>query len=139
MIFVLSNAAKAQRSKPDLTDWTVKTTDSSVIFEVAIENGWQLYSSDFDPDLGPVVATFSFSDNVVLKGDIKAVDSKKKYDDLWGGEYTYFKNKGRFEQIVDAEATSAEGGHTAEVNYQLCNEESGHCILYTEKFTFDLP
>ncbi|MEQ8531491.1 MAG: disulfide bond formation protein DsbD, partial [Imperialibacter sp.] len=35
----------------------------SLVFKAKIDNTWYLYSSDFDPDLGPIVAEFDFIDD----------------------------------------------------------------------------
>lgn len=58
-----------------------------LIFNVKIDKDWYLYSSDFDPDLGPMVTEFSFEKHpsYELVGKVKPVDPKKKYDELWEG------------------------------------------------------
>ena len=71
-------------------------------FNSTIDDTWYLYSSDFDPDLGPMVTEFFFEENDTYErvGEIIPVNPKKKFDSLWMGEYTYFSKKGQFIQKV---------------------------------------
>ena len=76
--------------------------EAQILFKVKIDKNWYLYSSDFDPDLGPMVTEFEFvpNDSYELVGDIVPVNPGKKYDSLWEGEYTYFKKEALFKQKV---------------------------------------
>ena len=114
--------------------WVISTTDSTIVFNVDIDEGWQLYSSDFDPNLGPVVTTFEFNGGIPIEGEVKAIDPTRKYDDLWGGEYSYFKGDAQFVQKVDPKKVTKEGLYGVDVNFQVCNENDGHCVLYNEKY-----
>jgi len=73
-----------------------------LIFSVTIDQYWYLYSTDFDPDLGPMVTEFTFlpNDSYELIGTIQPIGAKKKYDEIWEGEYTYFKEKAEFRQTI---------------------------------------
>ena len=122
--------------KPDLTKWTTSTTDSSVVFNVEIEKGWLLYSSDFDPNLGPLITTFEFDSSLFCIGSISAINSKRKFDELWGGEYTYFKNRATFIQLFDSTKISKGVEYSSTANFQVCNDENGRCILYTNELGF---
>jgi thiol:disulfide interchange protein DsbD len=108
-----------------------------LIFNAVIDPSWYLYSSDFDPDLGPIVAEFNFEPNesYELVGDLRAINPKKKYDDIWEGEYTYFKGKGQFRQTV--KVLSENFKVTVNYTYQVCSEIDGKCINFDEEFTFD--
>lgn len=119
--------------KPKLTTWQVSTTDSSIIYNVLIQEGWKLYSSDFNPDLGPIVTTFTFEGSLPLIGNIIAIDASKKYDDLWEGEYTYFSAAGNFIQKVDKRKIRKSIIYKSSVEFQVCNDDDGRCILYTEE------
>ncbi|MDB5273307.1 MAG: thiol:disulfide interchange protein DsbD [Chitinophagaceae bacterium] len=107
-----------------------------LVFEATIDDKWYMYSSDFDPNLGPNLAVFEFEPNSAYKlvGKIKAVGSKKKYDDIWGGTYTYFKHKALFKQTVKIIGENAviKGTHT----YQVCTEIDGKCIVGDGEFEF---
>ncbi len=53
---------------------------AELVFTAAIQKDWYLYSTDFDPDLGPLVTTFTFKLNETyqLIGKIKPVNPKKE-------------------------------------------------------------
>ncbi len=107
-------------------------------FEVDIDKNWYVYSSDFDKLLGPIVAELSFekSDAFEVIGDLKAVNPKKKYDDLWEGDYTYFVKKGKFYQVVKILKPTATIKTT--LTYQECSEIDGKCIMQEPEFTFNI-
>ena len=123
--------------------WKVLLSNSSakagdeieIRFKARIENDWYLYSSDFDPDLGPMVTEFAFEENnsYELIGDIQPIDAKKKYDSLWEGEYTYFKNEGLFTQKVKilTDDFNISGNYT----YQVCSDVDGKCIPFDDEFS----
>ncbi|HLF35990.1 MAG TPA: cytochrome c biogenesis protein CcdA [Cyclobacteriaceae bacterium] len=115
-----------------------KTGDEiDLVFNAIIDDKWYLYSSDFDPDLGPMVTEFEFEPNSTyqLVGGIIPVNPKKKYDDIWKGEYTYFSGKGQFRQKV--KVLSA-GFHVSGIlTYQVCSDIDGKCIPFEDEFTID--
>jgi thiol:disulfide interchange protein DsbD len=106
-----------------------------VVFDVVIDNNWYLYSSDFDPDLGPMVTEFIFApdDSYELVGDIQPVDPKKKYDKIWEGEYTYFVGKAQFRQTV--RALTGDLNITGSYSYQVCSDIDGKCIPFEDEFS----
>ncbi|MCU0353961.1 MAG: thioredoxin family protein [Cytophagales bacterium] len=112
-------------------------SETELVFRATIQDNWYLYSSDFDPELGPQVTAFTFkpNDTYQLVGKVKPVKPKKKYDDLWGGEYTYFIGQGEFRQTVKILKANPriEGG----IEYQVCSEVDGKCIPGEEAFKFD--
>ncbi len=105
-----------------------------ILFKAEIEKDWYLYSSDFDPDLGPMVTEFEFSENdsYELIGEVVPVKPQKKYDSLWEGEYTYFKKKGLFKQKVKILQDNFEikGNYL----YQVCSDVDGKCIPFDDEF-----
>ena len=108
-----------------------------LIFRVKIDSDWYLYSSDFDPELGPMVTTFTFvpSEQYTLVGDIQPIGAKEKYDDLWEGNYTYFTEEAEFRQtvrILEAAIDSIQGSY----EYQVCSDVTGQCIPFNDEFTF---
>lgn len=96
-----------------------------------------MYSSDFSEDVGPLVTEFNFeaSENYELQGEVQAIGRKKKYDELWEGEYTYFTGTARFLQEVQVTGESPifEGS----ISYQICSDETGQCIPYETAFRLD--
>ncbi len=125
--------------------WTTEVSKSEVkigdelelVFKATIDADWYLYSSDFDPDLGPQVTEFFFTENETyqLVGGIRPINPSKKYDDIWEGDYTYFKKHGEFRQTVKIlkENPIIEG----EYSYQVCTDIDGKCIPFTDEFIFD--
>jgi len=137
-----SFSAQAQILKPvkwaqDVSQREVKVGDEvELIFKATIDKDWYLYSTDFSKDLGPKVTEFIFEKHksYALVGDVIPMKPKKKYDDLWGGEYTYFVGTGEFRQKVKILATDVKILVTAD--YQSCTEIDGRCIPLEEEFEF---
>lgn len=140
-LFVVS--AFSQILKP--ISWEMTLSESSpkvgdeieVHFKAKIEKDWYLYSSDFDPDLGPMVTEFEFieNDSYELVNGIQPINPLRKYDSaIWGGEYTYFKKEGLFIQKVKIlkEDFEIKGTYL----YQVCSDVDGKCIPFDEEFSF---
>lgn len=140
LIMVFALTAFGQILKP--ISWDVKLSNSqpkvgeeiTIEFKAKIDEKWYLYSSDFDPDLGPMITEFFFEENETyeLVGELKPVNPSKKYDSLWEGEYTYFKKEGLFTQKVRIlkEDFSISGNYT----YQVCSDIDGKCIPFDDEF-----
>ncbi|MFY0600898.1 MAG: thioredoxin family protein [Cyclobacteriaceae bacterium] len=132
--------AKAQILEPVKWEVTLSEENPSVdseievIFKATIDKDWYLYSSDFDPDLGPMVTEIIFNpdNSFSFIGGIIPTDPKKKYDSLWEGDYTYFKGKGEFRQKIKIK--DANFNITGLCTYQTCSEIDGKCILFEEDF-----
>ena len=121
--------SKSEVTKGDTVD---------LIFRVKIDPEWYLYSSDFDPELGPMVTTFTFapSEQYALVGDIQPIGAKEKYDDIWEGNYTYFTEEAEFRQavkILEVDIDSIQGSY----EYQVCSDVTGQCIPFEDEFTFE--
>jgi thiol:disulfide interchange protein DsbD len=133
---------EAQILKP--ATWTYSFSKKEVkvneqvdlVFETKIDKDWYLYSTDFDPDLGPTITTFSFTphSSFELVGKIKPIGSKKKYDELWEGEITYFDDKALFRQTIKVKEKDLE--IKGSVDYQVCTDVDGKCIPFEEEFVF---
>lgn len=108
--------------------------EAELVFDIEIEKDWYVYSSDFDPELGPIVTTFEFetNDSYEVVGDIVPVGAKEKYDDLWEGDYTYFTKTGQFRQKVKIlkDNFTIKGAY----EYQVCSEITGQCVLDEGEF-----
>jgi thiol:disulfide interchange protein len=136
-------AAMAQILQPAHWRYEVSKKEAAVgeevdlIFHAAIHPDWYLYSSDFDPDLGPMVTTFTFQQHpsFALVGKIKAVNPKKKYDKMWGGEYTYFTKNAQFRQRI--RILSPQLTIRGSYEYQVCTDKDGKCIPFEDDFTFN--
>ena len=127
--------ASAQKITPAKWSWSIKPANpkvgdqAEVIFKVAIEKDWYLYSSDFDKDLGPTVTTVTFKPNAGYQtiGGLKAIDPHSKNDtEIWNGTYTYFTDQAEFRQKIKitAENYKIEGSYDS----QSCSNVSGLCV-----------
>ncbi|SIT94268.1 protein-disulfide reductase DsbD family protein [Pontibacter indicus] len=142
LMTLAAQMAQAQVLKPaswsyDVSKKEVKVGEEvELIFNVKIDKDWYLYSSDFDPDLGPMVTEFKFEKHpsYQLVGKIKPVNPKKKYDDLWEGEYTYFVGTAQFRQKVKVLQPDLVVKGTYE--YQVCTDIDGKCIPFDDDFAF---
>lgn len=127
-------------------EWKVSITESSpeagekifIDFEAKIPDGWYMYSSDFDPEVGPLLTEFDFdeSEQYDLLGEIIPVGQMKKYDEIWEGEYTYFTKTANFRQEVLIKETTAT--FNGSVFFQICSDSSGQCIPFESDFAFNL-
>ena len=108
----------------------------NLIFNATIDEDWYLYSSDFDPDLGPMLTEFQFepNDSFQLIGEIQPINASEKYDSLWEGNIRYFKKKGRFVQKI--KILNADFSITGIYSYQVCTDVDGKCIPFEEDISF---
>lgn len=146
IIFLLlaSFVSFGQILKP--TTWSFDTKSGEVEvgetinleFNATIDKNWYLYSSDFDPDLGPIITEISLepNDSYELVGGLTPIHPKKKYDDIWEGDVTYFKEKGQFIQKVKILKPAAK--IAGSISFQTCTEVDGRCVNGKEKFVFDV-
>jgi thiol:disulfide interchange protein DsbD len=133
LIGLLPRQANAQLEQH--ARWEVKAQVSSakageeidIIFTAIIDKDWYLYSSDFDPDLGPTVTTFEFKKHpsYELVGGIRAINPQKKYDEIFEGDVTFFKKKAEFRQKI--KLLKAPLLLEGEIDYQTCSDISGLC------------
>ncbi len=141
ILLLISISAFAQLEKP--TTWKYKVLQDKVAvgdvidveFTATIQKDWYLYSSDFSPELGPTVTEFTFpkSKNFQPIGKVKPLNPKKKFDEIWGGDVTYFKGTGKFiQKIKILEANTAIIG---KISYQTCTDIDGKCVPGNENFT----
>ena len=138
VFLLISFLAQAQLVKPP--KWTVSLEPknlqvgepANLILEAEIPVGWYVYSNDFDKNLGPLLTEFvpKASEDYSVAGKLKAINPKKKFDEVWEGDVTYFMGKGRFEQPVTLKKTS--GTIKASLEYQMCSDLTGQCINYEE-------
>jgi thiol:disulfide interchange protein len=108
-----------------------------LIVNARIDDKWHLYATDFDPDLGPTVFTFSFTKSPAyeLVGKPKSINSQKHYDDVFKGDVTYFEKTGQIRQrirVLQPGALTVK----ANVEYQSCTDVDGRCIPGDESLSF---
>ena len=140
ILLFISLSAFAQLEKP--TTWKYKVLQDKVAvgdivdleFAATIQKDWYLYSSDFSPELGPTVTEFTFtkSKSFEASGKVKPLNPKKKFDEIWGGDVTYFKGTGKFIQKIKVlEANPTING---KISYQTCTDIDGKCVPGNENF-----
>ena len=108
-----------------------------LIFKATIDKDWYLYSSDFDPNCGPMVTTFKFKPNksYALVGKIVPINPLPKHDEVFGCDVKIFKKNGEFRQKV--KVLSADLKIEGSYEYQVCTDIDGKCIPFDEEFVFD--
>jgi thiol:disulfide interchange protein len=127
--------ALAQKITPAKWSWSIKPANpkvgeqAEVVFKVAIEKDWYLYSSDFDKDLGPTVTTVTFKPGAGYQtiGGLKAINPHSKNDtEIWNGTYTYFTGQAEFRQKI--KITAADYKIEGSYDSQSCSNVSGLCV-----------
>jgi thiol:disulfide interchange protein len=102
-----------------------------------IEKNWYMYSNDFDPNLGPIVAEIGFTKHKTFEliGKTTPVGSKKHFEEIWNGDVSIFTGKGVFTQKIKILAPNPE----IKVNlyFQECSEVTGVCMPPFEQ-TYDV-
>ena len=138
LLLLFSFLAQAQLVKPPKWTFTLEPKElqigspANLVMEAEIPMGWYVYSNDFAKDLGPILTTFELekSSATSINGNLKAINPKKKFDEVWGGDVTYFLGKGRFEQPLMIKSGS--GLIKGVLNYQMCSDLTGQCVNYEE-------
>ncbi|UOQ53014.1 protein-disulfide reductase DsbD family protein [Hymenobacter cellulosivorans] len=142
LLLLIGNATAQVLTPAKLSVTTSQATakageELDLIVNARIDNTWHLYATDFDPDLGPTVFTFAFAQSPAyeLVGKPKSVGAKKKFDDVFKGDVTYFEKTGQIRQRI---RVLQPGPLTikADVEYQSCTDVDGRCIPGNETLSF---
>ena len=117
--------------------WTVKLSAEEasigdkieVIFTASIDEGWYVYSNDFDPELGPLLISFEFEEDGSYErvNGTRPINSHKHYDDIWEGEVSYFEKTGELRQTIKVKSLPLNVAGSFE--FQTCSKENGKCIM----------
>ena len=104
----------------------------TLVIKAKIADGWHIYDDTY---VSPTTITFTPSEGVEMKGDLRALSTAKKVNDEFFGEYGEYEKEAIFEQDVNL---TAEGGTVgALIEYMACTE--GSCMPSTEaELTFEL-
>jgi thiol:disulfide interchange protein DsbD len=78
------------------------STSAVILAEAEIEEGWYVYSSKIDGDMGPMPTSFSFDDSTgfTLDGPIEEFGTERQFDPIFEMELGYFKHKATLRQKV---------------------------------------
>lgn len=143
LVLLATGFSKAQILEP--TTWKVSLSkdkpsvgeEITIFFDATIDPDWYLYSSDFDPDLGPILTSLSLNEHTSFRtiGKLVPQNPKKKFDPVWEGEVTYFTKKARFTQkvLILAEKVQLQGN----LEFQSCTDVDGRCINGKKKIDFN--
>jgi thiol:disulfide interchange protein DsbD len=122
----------------DATKKEVKVGEEvELIFRVNVEEGWYIYSSELDPEIGPTPTSIQFEENESFEiiGDLISTNPKKKYEDVWGAEVTYLIGKGEFKQKI--KVLSKNLSLSGLLEFQICSDLTGQCIPGEQDFNLD--
>ena len=134
--------AKGNAQILDPAKWTTKIEKKSentylLTFNAVIEKDWHMYSQ-FTPDGGPLPLEVIFKNqkgNFNLVGKAKESKTRTAFNDIFGVNETYFREKAQIQQeitITNPKITKIE----VDLNYQVCKEA---CINLEKNFTFAIP
>lgn len=142
-LFLIGTAAFAQMVAPPR--WTIQLSEKDLkvgdevklTFKAQIPKDWYVYSNDFDPELGPMLTELNLdkakSKGFSLVGGLKAINPKKKFDEVWEGDVTYFEVSGTFEQLI--KITAEDIVIDGYLGYQMCTDVTGQCVPFDEDFS----
>jgi thiol:disulfide interchange protein DsbD len=141
LLFLFQIPAFAQLVSPP--KWTIQLAEkdlrvgqeAEIVLKASIPMNWYIYSNDFDENAGPVLTTLSLegSKGISVKEKLNPINPKKKFDKVWEADITYFSGTGEFRQRVTITEPNVE--IRGIVEYQMCSDVTGQCILYEEDFT----
>lgn len=107
-----------------------------LIFKIELDNTWHIYSNVQNYELGPMPTIFEFDphDSYQLIEDVKAIGTKKEYDDVFEVDVNYFEHTAEFRQKVKILKDNAviKGNY----EYQVCTTVDGKCIMGDDEFQF---
>jgi len=140
VFFLLSLTAFAQIIKPPKWQMSLSEEAPSVggeitlIFKAEIPQDWYIYSNDFDPDLGPMLTELSLEGSIGIErtGELIPIHPKRKIDETWEAEVSYFTGTAEFQQKV--KVTDAKVKIVGLMSYQMCSDITHQCVSYQEDF-----
>lgn len=107
-----------------------------LIITATIDKDWYVYAIERDEAVMAQMTAIEIENNNSFQaiGSLKAMNPKKKYDEIWPGNYTYFKGKGEFRQTfkILKKDFKIEGRLT----YQTCSDITGQCVPGKKTFSF---
>jgi hypothetical protein len=107
-----------------------------VIIEADIDEGWYLYSTDYDPNLDAPHAKITFEgDGFKVSGKVKTTGSQEKFDTIWRGKIKIFTGKAVFRQKLII--TKSNPQITVTIDGPVCSHVSGLCVRVRETNSFN--
>lgn len=141
-LLFLGFSVKAQIIKPCEWDYKLSNQNNKVdgevdlVFQVVIDETWQLYSHVQNYEIGPLPAYFEFEVNnsFELIGQMVPIGSKTKHEPVFDVNVNYFEGIAEFRQKVKVLLPNPT--ISGEVSYQVCSNVDGKCINSEEDFEF---
>jgi thiol:disulfide interchange protein DsbD len=105
-----------------------------VIFKTTIDDGWYVYTNEFDAECGPIPISITIAKDAgyELVGTLKAIDHHKKHDAIFDCDVNIFETTGEFRQKI--RILSAAVKISGEYEGQVCSATEGKCVLFDGDF-----
>lgn len=140
LLTVLNFCAFAQMEKHAAWKFTVSKSalkigeSLEVTIEATIDEGWYLYSTDYDPNLDAPHASITCEGTGFKEsGNVKAIGSK--FDSIGGGNIKIFTGKAVFKKKLII--TESNPQITVNVDGQVCSHVIGLCVRVSETYSFN--
>lgn len=134
LLSIITFSTFAQKAE-DLVKWSISYNKSkleigeevTITFKADIEKGWHVYGSDFDPNCGPIPSFVQKStlEGIELVGDLKSINPKKTFDEIFECDITVFDEHAEFQQTV--KFTTSTPKLELDLKYQVCTD-LGMCL-----------
>ncbi|GAB3932087.1 protein-disulfide reductase DsbD family protein [Larkinella terrae] len=138
-VFLVALTTASAQIQPDPTHWTFTASKTAakvgdvveIRMNATIDKSWHVYSSDLDPDLGPIPTTLKLKENGSFEkvGAFISLAPKEEFEEVWNGKVRFFENKAALVQKVKVLKPNPviEGS----IEYQTCSGTT--CLPPTEQ------
>jgi DsbC/DsbD-like thiol-disulfide interchange protein len=108
----------------DPVRWTFTVDQSAeypiVVMQATMDEGWHIYGLELESDEGPLPTVLQFG-NEVEWGELNVPEPKRKYDEMFMMNITYYDSQVTFTRPVSMHSSSVVRGS---VDYMVCNDET---------------
>ena len=109
-------------------------SEVELVLSATFEDGWHLYGANFDPECGPIVTTVQWQiQGATAIGKLASPKAKKKHDEIFDCDITYFNKKGEYTQKL--KITNEEVVVKGAYECQLCQDD-GMCIPFDGELNY---
>lgn len=127
-ILILSTTAYAQVRTPAKVTSSIAKTDLKVgdqvdvIISLTIDDGWYVYTNNYECDPIPFTIEFKDKTGFELVGDLKAIGDHKKREEAFECDVNVFEKKGEFRQTIKilSPSPNLEGEYSGQVCSNVC-------------------
>ncbi|WP_128545656.1 protein-disulfide reductase DsbD family protein [Larkinella soli] len=126
ILFSLTTSAQIQK---DPSHWTFGASRPEakvgevveIRLNATLDNGWHMYSSDLNPDIGPIVTSAKWKENGSFEkiGPLVSLGPKEEFEEVWSAKVRYFEGKATFVQKIRIRKANPVIEGTLE--YQTCS------------------